>query len=151
MAISTYFDSRFKFGVHMVQLALVLVVIILSVVRVSMAPPQRAHIMGIAIGAKSIVFISYQLLTEHCVRFRKWASPKANFILNCLELPFWGVVMYLLFAANIHSCTGGACGVSWAMAVLAIVLLIITHWVAIATYFEYRYSRTKAADDTIQV
>lgn len=49
MGLSAFFDSRFKFRVHMVELSLISLVILLSIIRVSIAPPQRAHIMGIAI------------------------------------------------------------------------------------------------------
>ncbi|XXH04522.1 hypothetical protein Hte_010938 [Hypoxylon texense] len=123
MGLSALFDSRFKFRVHMVQLSLISLVVLLSIVRIAIALPQRAHIMGIAIGIKSILFISYQLLTEHTVKFQKWASPKANFILNVIDIPFWAVIMFLLFQANARFCAGAACGVSWVMAALAIVIL----------------------------
>ncbi|OTB20762.1 hypothetical protein K445DRAFT_92710 [Daldinia sp. EC12] len=125
MGVSTYFDSRFKFRVHITQLCLIVLVIILSIARVSMkdAPPQRAHTMGIAIGLKSIIFILFQVLTEHTLRFQKWANKKTNFILNCVDIPFWAVMMGLLLSANGSSCVGGSCAVSWIMALLAIALL----------------------------
>ncbi|KAI4863973.1 hypothetical protein F4820DRAFT_354333 [Hypoxylon rubiginosum] len=135
---SAFFDSRFKFGVHIVQVVFITIAIILSIVRISMPLPQRAHIMGIAIGFKSLVFISYQLLTEHSVKFRKWASAKANFILNVIELPFWGAVMGMVFIANRNSCTGASCGVSWAMAVVGFILFHFAGWTAVVTYNEYR-------------
>ncbi|KAI0376828.1 hypothetical protein F5Y04DRAFT_285506 [Hypomontagnella monticulosa] len=125
MGLLVFFASRFKFTVHIVQLILITLVIILSIVRFSMkeVPPQRAHIMGIAIGAKSTIFILYQVLTEHTQKFAKWASKKANFVLNCLDVPFWGAVMYMLFSANMQYCVGTTCAVSWVLASLALVLL----------------------------
>ncbi|KAI1477830.1 hypothetical protein F4774DRAFT_411530 [Daldinia eschscholtzii] len=123
--------------------------IILSIARVSMkdAPPQRAHTMGIAIGLKSIIFILFQVLTEHTLRFQKWANKKTNFILNCVDIPFWAVMMGLLLSANGSSCVGGSCAVSWIMALLAIALFILTFWTAIVSYFEYRDFGRKSAQD----
>jgi len=33
------------------------------------------------------------MLTEHHARFRKWASTKANAILNSVEIVFWLAVL----------------------------------------------------------
>ncbi|OTA99410.1 hypothetical protein M426DRAFT_325123 [Hypoxylon sp. CI-4A] len=120
-------------------------------VRAFIATPQQAHIMGIAIGIKSTIFILYQVLTEHRTKYQKWASPKANFILNCIDIPFWGILMGLLFSANGQICTGGACGVSWVMAFLALTLFFLTFWAAIVTYFEYRNFGKKTVRDTSYV
>ncbi|KAI1102934.1 hypothetical protein F4804DRAFT_311584 [Jackrogersella minutella] len=113
---------------------------------------QRAHIMGVAIGIKSILFILYQLLSEHTQVFRKWASKKANFILSCLDMPFWGAMAFMLIQANTKSCIGTSCAISWVLTVLAIVLIIISHWVAGCTYFEYRYyGGRKTVADSVSV
>lgn len=37
-------------------------------------------------GAKSIMLIFYQILTENVQMFKRWASLKANMIINCLEV-----------------------------------------------------------------
>ncbi|KAI0887616.1 uncharacterized protein GGS22DRAFT_186450 [Annulohypoxylon maeteangense] len=147
--ISIYFDSRYKLPVHVVELCLVTIVIILSVVRAAMGMPQRAHIMGIAIGVKSSIFILYQLLTEHTQKFSRWASKKTNLILNCIDCPFWGAMMFLLFQANItRVCTGTSCVISWVMAALSIALFLLSHWVAFESYFEYKNQGRKTALDT---
>ncbi|KAL7626102.1 hypothetical protein AAE478_002872 [Parahypoxylon ruwenzoriense] len=153
MGLSEYFDSRFKFRVHIIQLMLTFLVIILAIVRVSMpeAPPQRAHIMGIAIGIKSILFVLYQVLTEHTQRYEKWASKKTNLILNCVDIPFWAAVMGLLMSANGQYCVGSSCAVSWIMALLALVLLFLCLWAAVVSYFEFRYSGAKTSRDTSYV
>ncbi|KAI1378434.1 hypothetical protein F4677DRAFT_443650 [Hypoxylon crocopeplum] len=150
MGLSVYFDSRFKFRVHIVELSLISLVIILAITRAAMkdAPPQRAHIMGIAIGIKSSIFILYQVLTEHTQKFQKWASPKVNFILNCVDIPFWAVLMGLLFSANGQSCVGSSCAVSWILTFLAMALFILTIWATIVTFFEYRYFGAKSTRDT---
>ncbi|KAI0902045.1 hypothetical protein F4806DRAFT_24701 [Annulohypoxylon nitens] len=147
--ISPYFNSRYKLPVHIVELCLVTVVIILSIVRASMGMPQRAHIMGIAIGIKSSLFIAYQLLTEHTRKFSRWASKKTNFILNCIDCPFWGAMMFLLFQANItRVCTGTSCAISWVLAALSIALFFFSHWIAIESYFEYKRPAGKATPES---
>lgn len=72
---------------------------------------------------KSLVIISYQLLTEHKERFRKWASLKANMILNMIEVLFWAVLMGLGFSAVSAMCIGASCGISIVLALLALVLM----------------------------
>ncbi|KAI1213199.1 uncharacterized protein F4807DRAFT_413249 [Annulohypoxylon truncatum] len=147
--MAPFFNSRYKLPVHIVELLLVFAVIVLSIVRLAMGMPQRAHIMGVAIGFKSAFFILYQLLTEHTQKFSRWASKKANFILNCIDCPFWGAMMFLLFQANItKTCTGTSCVVSWIMAVLSIALFLLSHWVAFESYFEWKYpASTKTTPD----
>ncbi|OTA76190.1 hypothetical protein M434DRAFT_383601 [Hypoxylon sp. CO27-5] len=123
MGLSAFFDSRFKFRVHIVELSLITLVVILSITRIAMGSPQRAHTMGIAIGFKSAAFVLYQVLTEHTEKFQKWANKKANLILNCVDIPFWGVLMVMLLSSNTQVCAGSSCAVSWVVALLSIVLL----------------------------
>ncbi|KAI2612005.1 uncharacterized protein GGS25DRAFT_528752 [Hypoxylon fragiforme] len=143
-----YFNARYKLPVHIAEILLVLVVIILTVVRLAMGNTQRVHIMGIAFGIKSLIFVLYQLLTEHTQKFQKWASAKTNFILNCVDHPFWAALMGMLFMANLKSCSGTSCGVSWAMTALAMPLSLMSLWLAVTTYFEYRAARPKTLQDT---
>ncbi|SPO04714.1 uncharacterized protein DNG_07399 [Cephalotrichum gorgonifer] len=100
--LSVLFDPRFTLTVHLVQITLILIVLILSFVRISMTevPITRANIMSIPISIKGLAILAYQLLTEHKERFRKWASLKANMVLNLLEVLFWSVLMGLVFSAN---------------------------------------------------
>ena len=73
-------------------------------------------------GMKSQAIILYQILTGHVNRFRKWASLKANTILNGLEIVFWAAVVFLIVQANISRCVGVGCGLSWAVVVLSVML-----------------------------
>ncbi|KEY69777.1 hypothetical protein S7711_03756 [Stachybotrys chartarum IBT 7711] len=125
MAWTYWFDSRFSLRVHCVQCVLILAAVILTIVRIAMPAPftTRAHMMALAMGIKSLIFIGYQLASAHMARFAKWHSLKANAILNCLEVVFWATAMGLLFQANGQTCSGASCGVSWVIALLALVLL----------------------------
>jgi hypothetical protein len=69
------------------------------------------------------VVILYQVLTEHVARFHRWASLKANLILNCLEIIFWAVVGGMSMQSLNRFCGDGAvCAVGWINGVLAFVL-----------------------------
>jgi hypothetical protein len=64
--------------------------------------------------------ITYQLLTEHTLRFRKWASTKANTILNCLEVVFWLAVLVVT-----GTTVGGSSGAAAALSALVLVIAIV--------------------------
>ncbi|KAJ5295818.1 hypothetical protein N7508_010639 [Penicillium antarcticum] len=116
------FRSQHKLKVHLVQLLLAIVIIALSVARLFLSgqkPRTRASTMGLGMGAKSLVIILYQLLTEHVSRFRRWASLKANLILNSLEIVFWAAVVFLVLQANLQVCVGTSCALGWVVIVLS--------------------------------
>lgn len=69
-----------------------------------------------------MIIIIYQLLTGHVARFQKWASFKANAILNSLEVVFWAAVLFMVFRANLQSCSGTSCILSWVVVGLAGIL-----------------------------
>ena len=73
-------------------------------------------------GAKSLMLIGYELLSEHTRFLRKWKSLKAYAIINFLEIIFWAAVMGLIFQANLKSCKGVGCYLSWGVMGVAGVL-----------------------------
>lgn len=73
-------------------------------------------------GAKSLVIIAYQMLTEHTSWFKRWHSYKANAILNCFEIVAWAAVTFFVLDANISKCTGIDCTLSWVVVVLSMVI-----------------------------
>ena len=81
-------------------------------------------------GAKSLLFITYQLLTEYCRRLYRWRSYKAYWILNALEVIFWAAVTFLVMQANLSRCVGVSCKLSWVVVGLSVVL-----WYVRALYF----------------
>jgi hypothetical protein len=86
---------------------------------------RRPHILNLGTnasqGLKSLVVIAYQLLTEHHARFRKFASTKANAVLNCLEIIFWLAVL-VVTGMEIGRASGAAAAVSALTLVAAIFL-----------------------------
>ncbi|KAF7590876.1 hypothetical protein BBP40_002290 [Aspergillus hancockii] len=101
-----FFGTKWKLSLHCLQAFLIVVVIGLSVPRLFMKgqPRTRANTIGLGMGAKSLVIILYQVISEHVTYFRKWASLKAYTILNALEIVFWVAVAALTIQANIKTC-----------------------------------------------
>lgn len=143
---SSYFDGHYKKKVHIVQLSIVTLMIILSGARVAVKPKgipvTRADTIGIVMvftkttptikhsfsnlksaqGIKTLVVITYQLVTTHAQKFEKWASPKAYFVLNFMEILFWFVVIIVTFMGIANYCRGASCGLSWIVVLIAAVL-----------------------------
>ncbi|KAH7356182.1 hypothetical protein BKA66DRAFT_445997 [Pyrenochaeta sp. MPI-SDFR-AT-0127] len=137
------FASRFKLPVHLIQAVLITVVIGLSVPRLFMKnqPRTRSSTIALGMGAKSLIILAYMLLAEHVESFKKWHSYKANVILSCLEIVFWGAVAFLCFQANLKQCTGIMCTLSWVVVGLAVVINHLEIWssgIAIREFREYR-------------
>ncbi|KAF2832562.1 hypothetical protein CC86DRAFT_280172 [Ophiobolus disseminans] len=118
------FDSRYKLPAHLIQGVLITIVIGLSVPRLFMKnqPRTRAGTIALGMGAKSLIFLAYMLLTEHVQKLKRWHSYKANVILSCLEILFWGAVAFLVLQANLDRCEGITCTLSWIVVGVAVVV-----------------------------
>ncbi|GME65172.1 putative cytochrome p450 [Neofusicoccum parvum] len=139
---SPIFDPRFNLRIHILQLVLIVTAVILTFVRMTMNVPRtRANTMALSMGAKSLIIIAYQLLTCHVEKFKKWASPKANAILNTLEIVFWAAVTFMVFQANLNSCTGTSCILSWIVVGLAGILHVLAMQTAVVSICDFRYFR----------
>lgn len=68
-----------------------------------------------------MIIITYQILTEHHTRFRKWASTKANAILNNLEVVFW-LAALVITGLGIGRASGAAAALSALVLIIAIAL-----------------------------
>ncbi|KAF6811842.1 hypothetical protein CMUS01_13181 [Colletotrichum musicola] len=135
-----FFDPRHKTKVHIAQLVIMLAAVILTIARISMpVPTTRANMMALTMSIKSVIIIGYQLLTTHKERFRKWASLKANAILNTLEIVFWFVALGLLFQANTRFCTGPSCAISWVVTLLCAVLIVLAFQTSVVSIKEHRH------------
>ncbi|CAN8102430.1 unnamed protein product [Discula destructiva] len=136
-------NPRLKLWLHIVEVCFILPIIILTLVRVSMGMSlQGGGRMGLAFGAKSLVFITYQLLTQHVKALKRWRSAKANAIINGAEIVFWIAVVYLVIAANLQTaCTGTVCTLGWVEVVFAIFMVFLSVWVFSICYVEFRQYR----------
>jgi hypothetical protein len=73
-----------------------------------------------------MVVIIYIIATQHTIKFRKWASLKANFILNSLEIVFWAAVAFLTIQANIQRCNGLNCTLGWVVTGFSIFIRLVS-------------------------
>ncbi|KAF2464170.1 uncharacterized protein BDR25DRAFT_243120 [Lindgomyces ingoldianus] len=119
-----FFSPRFKLPVHLLQLVLITFAMGLSVPRlfIKNQPRTRANTIALGMGAKSLIFLAYQLFTEYVPRFKRWHSYKANAIINSLEIVFWAAVAFLVVQANLSRCMGWSCTLSWCVVGIAVVL-----------------------------
>ncbi|KAF4923447.1 hypothetical protein CGCVW01_v004631 [Colletotrichum viniferum] len=135
-----FFDPRHKTKVHILQLVIMTSAIVLTIARMAMPViTTRANMMALTMGIKSFIIIGYQLLTAHKERFKKWASLKANAILNTMEIVFWFVAFGLLFSANTTFCTGASCALSWIVTLLCAVLIVLAFQTSVVSIKEFRY------------
>ncbi|KAB8079743.1 hypothetical protein BDV29DRAFT_151661 [Aspergillus leporis] len=137
------FNSKWKTPLHCLQAFLVVVVIGLSIPRLFMKgqPRTRANTIGLGMGAKSLIIILYQVLTEHVAYLRKWASLKAYTILNVLEIVFWAAVVVLIIQANVNICVAPGCTLGWIVAVIGINLSALAVYASIISYRDFRRYR----------
>ncbi|KAH8593638.1 hypothetical protein B0O99DRAFT_742628 [Bisporella sp. PMI_857] len=145
---SPLFHSRVNLYIHILQIVLVHVVMGISGARIffKTGPRTRATTMGLAMGAKSMIVIGYQLMTEHTVRFRKWRSLLANAILNSLEVVFWAAVAFLGIQTNTQSCSGIGCTLSWIVVITSCVLSAVATWSATISILDHRYFKKNGVE-----
>ncbi|KAI1046893.1 hypothetical protein LB505_009742 [Fusarium chuoi] len=127
-----FFTLRNKIPLQILLVTLIITVITLSGVRLILPnrPPGRSTTMGLGMGAKSLIILAYEILTEHSIRFHRWSSLKAYFILNALEVVFWAAVAFMMIRGNSQLCVGTSCALGWVVFVLAGVL----RYVLLSTY-----------------
>ncbi|KAE8141301.1 hypothetical protein BDV38DRAFT_204062 [Aspergillus pseudotamarii] len=137
------FDTRWKLPLHCFQIFLIVMVIGLSIPRLFMKnqPRTRASTIGLGMGAKSLVIVLYQLLTEHIAALGKWASLKAYTILNALEIVFWAAVAVLTIQANVQMCVAPGCILGWGVAITGINLSVLAIYATIISYREWQQSK----------
>ncbi|CAI7577518.1 unnamed protein product [Penicillium discolor] len=113
MNISIERSPVLKFRLHIIIGVWVCIVFILIIARIanSGTPKTRTNIWGIAVCIKSAVFMTYQIMTTHMDRLKRWASTKAYMILNIIDTVFW----FALFIITIMGTTGSTSGSSRAL------------------------------------
>lgn len=67
--------------------------------------------------------MTYQLLTSHVGRYKKWASLKAYAILNTLEILFYFTLIIITLIGVSNKCQGVSCGLLWMVVLVAASLL----------------------------
>ncbi|KAH7135537.1 hypothetical protein B0J11DRAFT_596654 [Dendryphion nanum] len=147
------FDNRYKFRVHILILILIITVMVITVVRIftKSGPTTRSDTMALAMGAKSLIIIAYELLSEHTQRFRKWSSLKAYAILNGLEVVFWSAVCFLSMQGLMKNCTGTSCALGWVAFVIAVFVVKFELYMAIVSYLDFRHFKRYSKHRGVEV
>ncbi|OQU94903.1 hypothetical protein CLAIMM_01188 [Cladophialophora immunda] len=138
-----FFDPKYKLKVHVLQIILIHVVMGVSAPQLFLKgqPRTRANTIALGMSGKSMIIISYQILTEHRERFSRWRSYKAYAILNGLEIVFWAAVVFLILQANLQSCVGVSCTLRWIAVVVSIVITVVAVYMFIISYVDFRAHR----------
>ncbi|KAF5253264.1 hypothetical protein FANTH_1860 [Fusarium anthophilum] len=155
-----FFTLRNKMPLQILLVTLIITVITLSGVRLILPnrPRGRSTTMGLGMGAKSLIILTYEILTEHFIRFHRWHSLKAYFILNAMEVVFWAAVAFMMIQGNSKLCVGTSCALGWVVFVLAGILSPIYKYLAVVTYLDWRFykkngfprgTRTKNTDESL--
>lgn len=76
-------------------------------------------------GLKTTIVLTYQLLTEHVERFKRWKSLRAYAILNTMEVFFWMAVIGLTFFSVSKICVGVSCALGVCVALLSMVMVYV--------------------------
>ncbi|EYB21881.1 hypothetical protein FG05_11538 [Fusarium graminearum] len=138
-----FFTLRNKLPLQIVQVILIIAVISLSGARLLLPnrPPGRSTTMGLGMGAKSLIIISYEILSEHVSGLRRWRSLKAYFILNAMEVVFWAAVAFMMIRGNSSVCIGTSCALGWVVFVLAGILSPLAKYLAVVCYLDWRFEK----------
>ncbi|RAH76900.1 hypothetical protein BO86DRAFT_442224 [Aspergillus japonicus CBS 114.51] len=130
---------RLKLRLHIIIGSLITLIFILIIARVADkgTPTTRTNTWGIAVSpprlvrfsqwstqcVKAAVFLAYQTLTTYHERFKRWASPRANMILDIIDTIFW----FALFIISIMGASGGHTTSSKALGGI-VAVLALTLW-----------------------
>ena len=71
---------------------------------------------------KSLVILSYVILTEKVEKLRRWASLRAYLILSVIEFAFWIALLAITGMSVSKFCDGANCGLGVVVMLLAIAL-----------------------------
>ncbi|PVH76378.1 hypothetical protein DL98DRAFT_574418 [Cadophora sp. DSE1049] len=148
--------SQVKLWAHLVALTLAVSVTSIAVARMLITNSQRraaatSSVTGnggqrsmsgqiaLSMAAKSIFFITYQLMADHKCYFKE--RPKVNMILNCIEAVAWPAVVAFTVQGILKKCTGTTCILSWIIVPLAVVMSMVSALAAFISIGDWQYFR----------
>ncbi|KAL4922613.1 hypothetical protein BDW62DRAFT_171384 [Aspergillus aurantiobrunneus] len=132
---------RIKFRLHIAIGVLVLITFILAIARIADrgTPPSRTNTWGIAVCAKSAVFMAYQVATSHVTRLKRWASTKVNVVLNVIDTVFWFALFIISILGTMGSRSTSSRALGAVIIILAFVLCPIAGFFSFVCIKERRY------------
>ncbi|PVH70416.1 hypothetical protein DL98DRAFT_577881 [Cadophora sp. DSE1049] len=93
--------------------------------------------IALSMGAKSLIFITYQLLAEHTRLLKE--RLRVNMILNCIETVAWPAVVAFTVQGIVKRCVGTTCVLSWVLVPLAVVLSLVSTLAAFISIGDWMY------------
>ncbi|PSR82524.1 hypothetical protein BD289DRAFT_483772 [Coniella lustricola] len=148
--MSRIFNWRYKLAIHIMEMVLIVAVLAMTAARLTMKGVQvrsRSNTIALSFSAKSIVFIGYQLLTDHVARLQRFKNLKAYAILNGADVVFWAAVVYLVAAGNSSVCEGTACSLAWVVVALSCVMSLLCLFCFLISYTAFRQMRREQAKE----
>lgn len=117
------FANRFNRTIHIAQALLVFTAFITgcALLANTSMPRSRSSTLIFVYAIKSAVFLLYQYLTTHVQRFSKWASLKANFLLDTLDCLLW-FTAFIVMCMGGGRCVGSSCALLGVAATVALAL-----------------------------
>jgi hypothetical protein len=76
-------------------------------------------------GIKTLIVLSYQLVSTHIDKYHRWQNLKVYQVLNTLEVLFWFVVVIVTLMGISQYCKNTYCGLSWLIALIATTLTYV--------------------------
>ncbi|KAH6711514.1 hypothetical protein BKA61DRAFT_577962 [Leptodontidium sp. MPI-SDFR-AT-0119] len=93
--------------------------------------------IALSMAAKSLLFITYQILAEHTTVFKE--RPRVNMILNCIEAVAWPAVVAFTVQGILKKCTGTTCVLSWIIVPLAVTMSMVSALAAFISIGDWQY------------
>ncbi|KAF3387358.1 hypothetical protein F1880_000135 [Penicillium rolfsii] len=123
--------NKLRLDIGICSLVVLTFILIIARVATKGTPSQRTNTWGIAVCLKSVVSLSYQMITGHVDRFKRWGSTKANKILSIIETIFYFVlvIISILGTSSAKSTSSRTLG-----AIIIILALILFTLDCIQTY-----------------
>ncbi|CDZ96383.1 hypothetical protein [Phaffia rhodozyma] len=103
--------------IHAIQFVLTVAVLAIGLVKMFIIKPRTSSSRWLlSVSAKSLITLAYIVLSENVSYFHRWASLKANMILNILEAVFWiaAIVLTTMGLINGGCAAGVGCGTTYA-------------------------------------
>ncbi|KAF1955406.1 hypothetical protein CC80DRAFT_493288 [Byssothecium circinans] len=147
MNLSNERRPRVKLWTHVVIFCLVAAILGVSIVRLmntsgpAAAQGGRSNTISLSMGAKTLVILFYQLMTEHKKSWKRWGSLKANLILNVIECAAWGMVGGLTAQALTKICSGVSCLLGWVVVLIAVFLCGFSIFATYLSWLDLRARR----------
>ncbi|KFY25618.1 hypothetical protein V493_04561 [Pseudogymnoascus sp. VKM F-4281 (FW-2241)] len=110
--------------------------------------------VGLSMAGKGMVFLAYQIITENVRSCKRFASTKANMILNIIETVAWPAAAGVTVYGIMQFCIGIGCTLSYVMIGLAAVLTFVSGfsaWVSIKEHKVYKATGQKPGDMELEV